>query len=840
MTERKGKTSQDHPEKVQEEDKMSDFDFELAPSVPASRPSLKNSFAFQPPPWATEEVPPSYEPSFSDGGMPSGTRMPVDQIIRGLNEKQKEAALTTQGPLIVLAGAGSGKTKMLTSRVAYLIGHLGVPPYRVLAVTFTNKAAHEMAERVRKIVSGSAEIGTFHSVCLRILRRELQYTPFKKPFVIYDDGDQMALIKQIMKRMNLDTKAINPKSIQGSINRAKCDALEPHEVKLTNKFDAHEKRFLEIYTEYQKNLFANNAIDFGEILCMTYRLFRDNPEVRTKYQQRYQYIHVDEYQDTNRAQYLLLSQLAHPNYGGHSNICVVGDEDQSIYKWRGADIKNILDFEKDYPQAKTVKLEQNYRSTKNIITGASHVIGNNSQRKEKVLWTDNEEGSLITHVHVADERAEAEFVIAEIKRACQEGSLSLNDTAIFYRTHAQSRQFEDVLRREKILYQIVGGLRFYDRKEIKDVLAYFKVIFNPSDSVSLKRILNVPARGIGKTTEDQLDEMGRNAPPEPQLELGMAGEASDFWSVLNRAASAQSTFSKRTAEKISHFVVMMRSLMEKQPKMLLSDLYHEVLDRTGYVPELKKENSVEAQARIENLEEFSTLIQEFEEGILRNVPEEELEARRAKLLETFLEQTTLASGEEDTSNLPAVRLMTLHGAKGLEFPYVFMVGLEEGLFPSIRPWEETDEEDIEEERRLCYVGMTRAKQRLFMSNASVRRLWGQFLYQDPARFLSEIPAHLMNSYNLAAPKQDEGLHSGQRALAQKPQTILRKQATESFGEGSFDPNESVMGRTVDHPEYGKGRITASEGIGVNQKVTVEFTGKVKRKFLLRFIVGSLK
>lgn len=754
-------------------------------------------------------------------------------LARSLNDRQREAVQITDGPLIVLAGAGSGKTKMLTSRIAHLIEGKGVAPHEILAVTFTNKAAAEMRERVQKALgmegrswvpdfrgfsTGIPEIGTFHSVCVRLLRREISFTPFTKPFVIYDDSDQLSLVKAAMNTLGIDVQSFNPKAIQGAINRAKCDALEPNDLEPAahNLFEKQVKR---VYEQYQKEMFVNNALDFGEILCLTYRLFRDHAEVRDKYQKRFRFVHVDEYQDTNRAQYLLLSMIASARYGGHENICVVGDEDQSIYKWRGADIRNIQDFEKDYPGAQIVKLEQNYRSTQTIIRAAGHVIQNNRSRKEKTLWTDNDEGIPIAQVQLADERAEAEMVVTEIKRLASDDGRAYGDFALFYRTNAQSRQFEDVLRREKIPYQIVGGLRFYDRKEIKDVLSYFKVILNPTDSVSLKRIINVPARGIGKTTLDRLDtywEESRRSDP-----------LVSYWDVLRRASKgpdAASITSAATARKLGLFVTVMERLMEEQPKLLLSELYHLILDETGYVRELKQEGTDEASSRVENLEEFDTLLQEFEEDAFHGMPEEEHVARKPFLLPLFIEQSTLAS---DLDKLDAyassVKLMTLHSSKGLEFPVVFMVGMEEGLFPSIKAWEEELEEDIEEERRLCYVGMTRAREVLVMSHVSMRRIWGNTTYQEPSRFFTEIPETLMRTRHFA-----------------RPTTRWEGASPAPLRQAPFQGTNDWLGRRMDHPEYGAGTVILSEGSGSDQKVTIEFRGRDRRKFLLRYVVAYIE
>ncbi|MGK5086309.1 UvrD-helicase domain-containing protein [Bdellovibrionota bacterium FG-2] len=729
----------------------------------------------------------------------------------GLNERQREAVLITEGPLMVLAGAGSGKTKMLTSRMAHLIESLRVPPYQILAVTFTNKAAGEMRERVERALASVGEgslsiarpeIGTFHSVCVRILRREMAHTPFSKPFVIYDDSDQLRLLKDVMEKVGLGEKKVSPKSLQGAINRLKCDATEPQDLQPA-PHDLFERHLKVVYEQYQKDLFQNNALDFGEILCMTYRLIRDNAEVRRKYQQRFRYIHVDEYQDTNRAQYQLLSTLASRRHGGHENMCVVGDEDQSIYRWRGADIRNILEFETDFPGAKIVKLEQNYRSTQTIIQAAGAVIANNTTRKEKTLWTENEEGLAIEHYDVLDERAEADIVVGEVKRLASHEGYSYSDFAIFYRTNAQSRQFEDVLRREKIPYQVLGGLRFYDRKEIKDILAYLKLIMNPADSVSLKRIINVPARGIGKTTLEKLDALTLSE-----------GEGFNYWSALHKAASTPELTSAGTARKLSQFTALMGRLISAQETLSITELYHRILDETGYVQDLRQEGTEEALTRIENLEEFDTLLQEFEEDALKGLSEAEGLQRQRELLPLFLEQSTLVSDVDSLDgNASTLKMMTLHSSKGLEYPVVFMAGMEEGLFPSQREWEEQDPMEIEEERRLCYVGMTRARKLLFMLSAQARRIWGNTVFQEKSRFLAEIPENLIHS-------------RGPRVEQKRPNLTLVKS-----GSGS---NEMV-GQRLAHPDYGPGTVVGVEDSGENQKVTVEFGGKQKRKFLLRYV-----
>jgi DNA helicase II / ATP-dependent DNA helicase PcrA len=761
------------------------------------------------------------------------------EFLNQLNEQQKKAVLQTEGPLMVLAGAGSGKTKMLTSRIAYLIEGRKVLASRILAVTFTNKAAKEMRERVETFLGTQfqggpyqssylhlPEIGTFHSVCVRILRRELIRTPFTKPFVIYDDSDQLSLLKTIVNSMGLDEKTFSPKSIQFHINRAKCDAKEPQDLEI-EQYNIFSRQLKRVYEQYQKELFANNALDFGEIICLVYRLLRDNPDLLKKYQSYFQYIHVDEYQDTNRAQYLLLSLLAAGCSGGHQNICVVGDEDQSIYKWRGADIRNILDFEKDFPGAQTVKLEQNYRSTKSILNAANQVIRNNSFRKEKVLWTEKSEGRPVIRAQLSDERAEAEMVISEIKRMAEGDGRTFNDFAIFYRTHAQSRQFEDSLRREKIPYQVVGGLKFYDRKEIKDILAYFRVILNPADSVSLKRIINVPARGIGKTTLEKLDEYYSRQGSDQRNLIPLS---LNYWEVLKHAAIDPALTSLGTSKKILRFVEFIERLMTEQPKLLLSELYHLILDETGYVRTLKQENTDESLSRIENLEEFDNLLQEFEEDVLRSLNEGEQNSRKIELLPRFIEQAALASDlEQSAENSSMVKMMTLHSSKGLEFPVAFIVGMEEGLFPSIKAWEETPEEEIEEERRLCYVGMTRAKELLYLVNVIIRRIWGNVSYQEPSRFLSEISDEFLEVRDFSIGSRSQDFKSGSsRHFRESPQpSVAVKPALVDLW----------IGRQMLHPEYGRGTVVGCEGSGMEQKLTIRFLDRQQRKFLLRYIAN---
>lgn len=688
-------------------ERILDFDFSFDPSEFEARPEAAIETTGEQPPFVTR-----------------------------LNEPQRQAVLTTEGPLLVLAGAGSGKTRMLTSRIANLICSHGVRPWQILAVTFTNKAAGEMRERVfsllhemginRHEVQGPLDIGTFHAICARILRREADRLPFSKPFVIFDDSDQLSLLKSIVKSMGIDDKVYSPKSFQYAINRLKCDALEPGDpMAATGR--GIDRKLPAVYEAYQRAMVENNALDFGEMITLTYRLLRDHADIRTKYQKRYRYIHVDEYQDTNRAQYLLLSQLASPECGSHGNICVVGDEDQSIYGWRGADIRNILDFERDYPGAQVVKLEQNYRSTQTIVEAASELIANNTQRKNKTLFSEEDRGVPIVRIQCPDDRFEAEVVVKEIRTLLQQHpEYALSDFAIFYRTHAQSRLVEEFLRQAKLPYTVVGGLRFFDRKEIKDVMAYLRLVFNSSDSISFKRIINVPARGIGKTTLEKLDQAW--------------GQRGSLWDFFSQEMRQPTLFSGKTLKKLQDFHRMVEGWMDAQPRMLVSELYHKILDETRYVESLREEGTDESIERIENLEEFNSVVLEFEERETQGLSEADLDARKPRLLGVFLEQTTLAEAPETDGMASSVQLMTFHGCKGLEFPVVFMLGLEEGLFPSLRGGESEDEDlEVEEERRLCYVGMTRARERLVMTHATFRRVWGDLLYQYPARFFDEIP-----------------------------------------------------------------------------------------------------
>jgi DNA helicase-2/ATP-dependent DNA helicase PcrA len=631
-------------------------------------------------------------------------------LLEALNPTQLDAVKHTEGPLLILAGAGSGKTRVLTHRIAYILDRGLAAPEEVLAITFTNKAAGEMKDRVALLVGPDSRkmwVSTFHAFCARILRVHAEKLGYKREFTIYDQADQVRLVKRCIVELGKDPKRFNPKSFQAQISAAKNVLMTPEDyLRSTEGYIA--ENVAEVYDLYQKRLYESNAMDFDDLIMQTVALLEIFPEVRERYQTRFKYIHVDEYQDTNHAQYRLVNILA----AQHRNLCVVGDDDQSVYSWRGADIRNILDFERDYPEAKVVKLEQNYRSTQTILDAANSVVANNASRKPKELWTAGPEGERIRIFTAVDEYAEARFVVSEIERQIEAGALPA-DIAVFYRTNAQSRALEDVLVREGVPYQIVGGVRFYERAEIKDAMAYLSVISNPSDSGSLERIINVPKRGLGSTSVARLQDYARRNGSSLYEALAEA-DAVDLTGAANKACRS------------------VRDLFEgwrvASREVLPAELIGAVLDESGYRAELEAENTVEAESRLENLEELINAAKEYE----RVEPEPTLEG--------FLQEQALYSEQDALSSEGGrVALMTLHNAKGLEFDHVFVVGMEEGTFPHARS---LDEQNLEEERRLCYVGITRAKETLTLSYAKLRSSWGEREYQMPSRFLSEIPEGL--------------------------------------------------------------------------------------------------
>lgn len=736
----------------------------------------------------------------------------------GLNPQQAEAVINTEGPMLIMAGAGSGKTKVLTCRVANLL-QKGVRPYRILAITFTNKAAAEMRERVNNMSGPAAKdvwLFTFHAFCARFLRMEIDKLPgYGGNFAIYDTADSQNLIKQILKEMNLDDKRFQPSGILSRISNAK-NALQDAAAFARQAGDFYEQKVADIYSRYEQKLQLNNALDFDDLLMLSIKLLQENKEVREKYQDRFDYLLVDEYQDTNHVQYLLTKILAEK----HRNICVVGDADQSIYGWRGADIQNILDFEKDYPDAKVIKLEQNYRSTQIILDAANAVIENNTGRKPKNLWTDNKGGAEITYFCANDGRDEARFVIEQVQNLQQTKGKKLGDMAVLYRTNAQSRIFEEMLVKSGISYNMVGSLKFYERKEIKDIIAYLRVIFNPADSLSLLRIINVPKRGIGDASLAKIQA------------YAAANNVSLFEAVSN--AAAIDGLSSRFVSKLDDLSRIIFEMMNQIDEIPVANLINLLLNETGYVKELENENTPQSQNRIQNLNEFITFAQEFDEN------EEE------RTLENFLASVALVSDiDESEIDSDAITLMTLHSAKGLEFPIVFIVGMEENIFPSAqaikKEWE--DDSKMEEERRLCYVGITRAKEKLYLSSAKARTIYGEDQYNKPSRFLFEIPQNLIKTI-----KRQERFSALEnfKQVSEKYSARPQKPAS-TFNPHSFMPQKPAAaaggtgmrfntGDRVSHSKWGEGMVVSVKDSPDGQEVKVAFAGAGVRSLLTKYAV----
>ncbi|KNF07248.1 ATP-dependent DNA helicase PcrA [Gottschalkia purinilytica] len=725
-------------------------------------------------------------------------------FLTGMNERQKEAVLATEGPILVLAGAGSGKTRVLTYRIAYLIEEKGVSPYNILALTFTNKAASEMKERIsRLIVDGVDDIwtGTFHSICVRILRRNIEKIGYNRSFVIFDTSDQKTLIKDCLKEKDMNEKLFDPNSMLNFIGSQKDKLISPDKYINDNYSDFRERQKGELYELYQNKLKENNALDFDDLINKTIELFRQNPDVLEYYQNKFKYVLVDEYQDTNRAQYMLIKLLAKQ----HENICVVGDFDQSIYKWRGADIRNILDFEEEYPNAKVIKLEQNYRSTKTILDAANSVIENNLERKDKILWTENEEGDKIKIYNGDNEHDEAYFIVNKIKSICEEDEKSLSDFALLYRTNAQSRVLEEALIKGNIPYKIVGGLKFYDRKEIKDIIAYLRVIQNPVDNISLKRIINVPKRGIGKTTLDKVEDYSIKK-----------GES--IYSIMLDAEEIPG-LSQRAITNLKSFVSLIGKFIAMKEILGVKDLIENILDSIGYIKELEEENTVEARSRIENLEEFLSVAIDYEAN------------NEESNLEDFLANISLLSDIDrvDTENGEAVTLMTLHSAKGLEFPVVFMTGMEEGLFPSARGF--TDDDELEEERRLCYVGITRAKEILYMTYSSIRMLYGKTNYNAVSRFIGEVPESLIDGCNEKKKLNTATQNSSTSSKYFKGYTFENTKKEPNL---NSDSENIKAGAKVSHKSWGIGTVVQVKGQGENTEITVTFPSQGIKKLMLAY------
>ena len=714
-----------------------------------------------------------------------------------LNREQQEAVLHVDGPLLILAGAGSGKTRVLTYRIAHLIDKCGVNPWNILAITFTNKAAGEMRERVDKIVGYGSEsiwVSTFHSTCVRILRRYIDRLGYDTNFTIYDTEDQKTVMKSVCQKLQLDSKLYKERMLLNVISHAKDEYISPNEFLLEAKGDFRQEKIAQAYVEYQKELKKNNALDFDDLLVKTVELFQSCPDVLEYYQNRFRYIMVDEYQDTNTVQFKFISTLAHQ----YRNLCVVGDDDQSIYKFRGANIRNILDFEKVFPDAKVVKLEQNYRSTQNILNAANGVIANNRGRKEKALWTENEQGEPILFQQFQNGYEEAEYVSGEISKKVRKGEAEYQDFAVLYRTNAQSRLFEEKFLYANIPYKIVGGVNFYSRKEIKDILAYLKTIDNGKDDLAVRRIINVPKRGIGNVTLAKVQAYADSRDISFFEALEEAGEIPG----LGKAAL-----------KIQPFVHLIHEMRLSLADMSMQDLIQAILDKTGYAEDLKNEDTDESEARLENIDEFINKAVTYEEGA------------EEPNLSGFLEEVALVAdidSVEDGDN--RVLLMTLHSAKGLEFPYVYLAGMEDGLFPSYMSIAADDPtEEIEEERRLCYVGITRAMKELTITCARCRMVRGETQYNNVSRFVREIPSELLarKSVMPREPKKPE-----------VPQNTSYQKAKEAFRTKTFDPQQFkvvkadkldyTVGDQVSHVKFGKGTVLEITEGGRDYEVKVDF------------------
>ena len=713
-----------------------------------------------------------------------------------LNEPQREAVHYTEGPLLILAGAGSGKTRVLTHRIAYLIEEKGVNPWNILAITFTNKAAGEMRERVDAIVGYGAEsiwVSTFHAMCSRILRRYIDRLGYDSNFTIYDTDDQKTLMKDVCKYLQIDTKMFKERSLLGMISSAKNEMITAEEYALQAEGDFNRKKIAQVYTEYEKQLKANNALDFDDLLVKTVQLFQTQPDVLESYQNRFRYIMVDEYQDTNTVQFMLVSILA----GKYKNLCVVGDDDQSIYKFRGANIRNILNFEQVFSDTKVIKLEQNYRSTTTILDAANAVIRNNKERKEKVLWTDNGPGDKIQFRQFDQAFDEAEYIVNDIKNNVDSGKRKYNDCAILYRTNAQSRMFEEKLVVSNVPYKIVGGINFYARKEIKDLLAYLKTIDNGKDDLAVRRIINVPKRGIGLTTINRVQEYAISR------EIG-------FYETLLAADGIPGI--GRSAGKLESFAALIEHFKAESEQMTIPELLDEIIETTGYVDELKADSDIEAESRLENIEELRNKIVAYEESC-------EEEGGKATL-SGFLEEVALVADIDSLDeNTDYVVLMTLHSAKGLEFPHVYMVGMEDGLFPSRMTVDSDDPTELEEERRLCYVGITRAKEELTLTCARRRMMRGETHYNVMSRFLKEIPTELLSTGVLYEKEV-------------KPFSMTKPAQQFKVSKGD-DPGYDV-GDRVRHVKFGEGMVTQITEGGRDYEVTVEFDSVGVKKMFAMF------
>lgn len=738
-----------------------------------------------------------------------------NDITAGLNKRQKEAVITTEGPLLIMAGAGSGKTRVLTHRIAYLIHEKKVNPWNILAITFTNKAASEMKIRVSDLVSDGGDsvwVSTFHSMCVRILRREIDQIGYDSNFTIAGSSEQNTLIKRVLKTLNYDTKKFPPRAMLSAISNAKNELIDEKEYEKQAQ-GYWEKAVVPIYKEYQKELRRSESVDFDDLIMLTVRLFEESPQVLSYYQNKFQYVHVDEYQDTNHAQYRLVHLIAER----FKNICVVGDADQSIYGWRGADMENILDFEKDYPEAQTILLEQNYRSTKNILTAANTVIKNNTNRKEKALWTDNHDGEKITVFNANDEYDETSYVTDKIKEIMADNpKYSYDDFAILYRTNAMSRVMEETLIKRNMPFQIIGGTGYYERKEILDLMAYLTLIVNPADNLSFRRIVNEPKRGIGAATVAKLSEVAD------------LNNVSLYEAALNVQAT---NLSARAANNLEEFALMIRDFRKMTEFVTVTDLVESILDKTGYIDTLKRENTLESEARIENLEEFYSITQTFDKSDIED-----------KSLLAFLTDLSLIAPTDDIEEeTTEVTLMTLHSAKGLEFPIVFIIGVENNIFPLIR--QDTDEDDLEEERRLAYVGITRAEKRLYLTSASSRLLYGRRQYNQISPFIDELdedvtevdhgpgrPTYATGNYSAAFNKRTPIQPAGRRATSGRKATVTK---TKNAGVGAENVDWQV-GDKVAHKKWGTGTIVQIKGEKKDMQLNIAFPEEGIKPLLASF------
>lgn len=804
-----------------------------------------------------------------------------ENLLKGLNAQQKEAVQHTEGPLLIMAGAGSGKTRVITHRMAYILAEKEVNPWNILAITFTNKAAKEMKERVDQLVGDMAEgmwVSTFHAMCVRILRREAEAIGLIRSFTIADPAEQLNLIKRILKDLNIDSTQFKPKMFLSQISDAKNNLLSVKDYQ-EERTGYIEEMVGQVYEAYQKGLMEAQSLDFDDLILYTVRLFEEQPEILRYYQEKFRYIHVDEYQDTNEAQYRLVKALS----GYFENVCVVGDADQSIYGWRGANMENILSFEKDYPKATVIRLEQNYRSTKRILQAANEVIVNNSNRQDKTLWTDNPLGDKITYYRAQNEQDESHFVLEKIQSEVNVNHQRYSDMAILYRTNAQSRVMEENLVKANIPYRMVGGLKFYDRKEIKDILAYLRLLTNPLDDLSFNRIINVPKRGIGATSLNKLSQYA--------AERGVS---------LFQASSLKEPlpFSGKAARSLREFAEFMQAINQKRADLSITELTKEVLDKSGYLDDLKKQHTLESETRIENIEEFLSVTREFDqrfkedEGMIGNILLDE-EGRAPLVVEpvsliahqeedslftseelqkvslpsssvsvdqdvllAFITDLALVSDldmqENLTDDLGEVTLMTLHSAKGLEFPVVFIIGMEEGLFPLSRASENPD--DLEEERRLAYVGITRAGKKLYLSNSFTRVLYGRTQMNPASRFLSEISSDLLDHPNAMIPKKAISYSFGKREYAFKDRQAKTTQDYLNHKRKVKEPKRSIfqqkvpstskagkderlvfaVGDKIQHKKFGEGTVVKVNGEGNNQELDIAFKGQGIKRLLAAY------